>query len=109
MGPHVSAVVSDVDRHVAHDANTMAPTTISYLLPLPKELELRKSVIIQLGRQFVPPFLQNDGIPLTYSRIPMDPGYFLVAFLACHEERILVQPLPALLTKGVEGITASLG
>src|SRR5882757_4070554 len=88
MRPHISTIVSDINRYVAHDANAVTTTPISYLLPLPKELELCKSVILQLGRQFVPPFRQHSGISVTYSRIPMDPRCAVADFLACHEERV---------------------
>src|SRR5579863_812868 len=108
MSPNISTIVSDIDRYVAHDADAVTVTPISYLLPLPKELELYKPVILQLGRQFTPPFLQNSGIAVTYSRIPMDPPCVVADFLACHEKRILLQPLPALLTKGIEGTTVVL-
>src|ERR1039458_5972940 len=38
----------------------------------------------------------------------MDPGHIIVDFLACHEERIVLQPFPALLAKSIEGPTVGL-
>ena len=65
MSPYISAVVCDIDRNVAHDANVETTAETSYLFPLPKEFELGKPVKVQLRRQFVPPLLQNGGIALT--------------------------------------------
>src|SRR3984957_902167 len=103
MRPNIGAVVRNIDRNVAHDADAVTTAAISYLFPLAKEFELGKAVIRQLGRQFPPPFLENSRIPSTDSRIPMNPRLEIVNFLAGHEERIVLQPLRVLLAKIVEG------
>ncbi len=108
MSPHISAIVSDVDWKVAHDANAVTTTTVSNRLPLPKKLELHKPMKLQFRPQFVLPLLHDGRIPLPYSRIPMDPSRVIVDFLACHEERIVVQPLRVLLAKSIEGPTVGL-
>src|SRR5580704_16638294 len=108
MCPHISTVVSDIDRNIAHDADAVTTAQTSYLFPLPEEFELGKPVKLQLGRQFMLPFLQSSGIPLTDSRIPMHPGHVMMDFLACHEERIILQPLSAFLAKSIKGTAVGL-
>ena len=78
MGPHISAVVSDIDRNVAHDAECHDDGNDLYPLPLPKEFELRKPVKLHLGDNSFCHSFSDSGISLTYSRIPMDPGHVLV-------------------------------
>src|ERR1700757_175762 len=103
MCPHISTVVSDVDRNIAHDADAVTTAQTPYLFPLPEEFELGKPVKLQLGRQVTLPFLQSSGVSLTDSGVPMHPGHVMMDFLACHEERIILQPLSALLAKRIEG------
>src|ERR1700757_4306752 len=89
MCPHISTVVSDVDRNIAHDADAVTTAQTPYLFPLPEEFELGKPVKLQLGRQVTLPFLQSSGVSLTDSRVPMHPGHVMMDSLARHEERII--------------------
>src|SRR5579864_2517991 len=90
MRPHISTIVSHVDRNIPHNADAVTTAQTSYLFPLPEEFELGKPVKLQLGRQFVLPFLQSSRIPSTDSSVPMHPGHIMMDFLACHEERIIL-------------------
>src|SRR5579872_785705 len=108
MSPHIGAVLGDVDRNVTHDVDAVTTTAISHLPPLPKEFELGEPVKLQLRGQFLLPMLQGRGVPLPYSRIPMDPGSVVVDFLACHEECIVLQPFLVFLAKDIKGTTVRL-
>src|SRR5579872_3361571 len=109
MSPHVRAVVRDVDRNVAHNLDPATMATISEFLPLPEELELRKLVNHDVGGQSDLPFLENGGVPLAYSSIPMNPGYVFVNGLACHEEGVVVQPSAVFLAKRIESEPVRMG
>ena len=109
MSPHVSAVVSDIDRNVAHDANAVTTAEISYLFPLPKKFELGKPVKLQLRRQSCSaiPSERRDPVDIIHAS-QWTQADVIVDFFACHEERIVLQPCRVLLAKGIEGTTVGL-
>jgi len=56
MSPHIGAVVSNVDRDIAHDADSVTLAVGPELLPLPGKFELCELVNIYVSRQFLSPF-----------------------------------------------------
>ena len=109
MSPYISAVVSHVDRNVAHNPHAATIAMISEFFPLAEELKLRKFVDLDLGRQSGSPFGQRCGVSLSNSRVPIHPSHVLVNFLARHEQRVIVQPIAVALAKSLESATVSGG
>src|SRR5450432_664330 len=103
MRPNVGAVVGNVNRNVAHNADPEATAVALDLLPLPEKFKLRELVKFDLGEKFLPPFPHGTGIPFPQSRIPVHPDGVAEESFARHEERIIFQPASVSPAEGVKG------
>ena len=93
MGPGISAVQGDVDRHVAEQADALTGGCFPELFPLAPEQELRNPGAFDLVTVFLPGFLQGIRVPANEPPFPFGPGALAMPGLQNSEQGVIIEPV----------------
>ena len=102
MGPDIGALVGDVDRDVADQADPEDPAVVAKPGPLPRELVLAELVVADLVRQLLARPRERTRIAAAEFRRPLRPGNRAVPRLQRAPESVVGQPRRVVGTERLE-------
>src|SRR5438309_11071480 len=92
MSPHISTVVGNIDRDIAHYADAALVAVGLQVIPLPTKLELPVLENLYLVRQRRTPFFQGCRVPSPDCRFPIRPYCASVNSFTRHKQSVVIQP-----------------